>query len=138
MVEAIAKKSQNIKWETSVDGQRVGHKLIRRVSMDQFYAITTGVKDAFFQICMALPETIQKVVDKEGTNLVPEDTAFAELTTLAEENNIQNKDLALAMAIYMLGFSSYSGFSDMLSPEILASMKQNARLSEYARTLLQL
>lgn len=39
LVEAIAKKSQNIKWETSVDNQKVGHKLIRRVSMDKFYCI---------------------------------------------------------------------------------------------------
>ena len=38
LVEAIAKKSQNIKWETSVDNQKVGHMLIRRVSMDKFYA----------------------------------------------------------------------------------------------------
>ena len=37
LVEVIAKQSQNIKWETTVDKQKVGHKLIRRVSIDQFY-----------------------------------------------------------------------------------------------------
>lgn len=42
LVEAIAKKSQNIKWETTVDKKKVGHRLIRRVSMDQFYALVTG------------------------------------------------------------------------------------------------
>ncbi len=42
VVEAIAKKSQNIKWSTKVDGKNVQHRLIRRVSMDQFYAILTG------------------------------------------------------------------------------------------------
>ena len=50
LVEAIAKKSQNIKWETTVDKKKVGHKLIRRVSMDQFYALVTGQADAFMKI----------------------------------------------------------------------------------------
>ena len=33
LVEAIAQRSQNIKWETTVDKKKVGHKLIRRVSI---------------------------------------------------------------------------------------------------------
>lgn len=47
LVEAIAQRSQNIKWETTVDKKKVGHKLIRRVSLDQFYALVTGQDDAF-------------------------------------------------------------------------------------------
>ena len=31
LVEAIAKKSQNIKWSTTVDGRSVSHRRIRRV-----------------------------------------------------------------------------------------------------------
>ena len=104
LVEAIAKKSQNIKWEPSVDKQKVGHKLIRRVSMDKFYALVTGQEDAFYQLCMVLPEIIQKVVDSEGENLVPHDTVVEELKEIARESSIESKDLAFAMAIYMLGF----------------------------------
>lgn len=110
LVEAIAKKSQNIKWETSVDGQKMGHRLIRRVSLDQFYATVTGQEDAFWQMCMVLPGIIQKVVDNEGSNLVPNDTVMNEILAIADENNIENKDLAIAMAIYMLGFANYTGF----------------------------
>ena len=33
LVEAIAQKSQNITWKTTVDGKRVSHKRIRRVSL---------------------------------------------------------------------------------------------------------
>lgn len=61
LVEAIAQKSQNIKWETTVDGKRVSHKRIRRVSLDQFYDITTGEKNAFYKMCMVLPEVIEKI-----------------------------------------------------------------------------
>lgn len=111
LVEAIAKTSQNIKWETSVDGTKVSHKLIRRVSLDQFYALVTGQQDAFYQICMALPEVIQAVVDDAGEQLVPHDIVFEQLSAMADKSGIEKKDAAIAMAIYMLGFGSYNGFS---------------------------
>lgn len=134
LVEAIAKRSQNIKWETTVDKKKVGHKLIRRVSMDRFYAIVTGQEDAFYQICMVLPDVIQKVVEAEGANLAPNDTVFEELQSIANETGIPNKELA--MAIYMLGFSTYNGFLAMLPPETVKEMQRNDRLSEYARQIL--
>ena len=111
LVEAIAKTSQNIKWEPKVDGNKVGHKLIRRVSLDQFYALVTGQEDAFFQICMVLPEVIQKVVKASGKHLVPNDTVYEELQRLSSKLNIDNDDLAISMAIYMLGFADYLGFN---------------------------
>lgn len=111
LVEAIAKKSQNVKWETTVDGQRMGHRLIRRVSLDQFYAIVTGQPDAFYKMCMALPGVIQSVVEAEGGNLVPNDTVVSELYRLASANHIENRELSVAMAVYMLGFSDYLGFA---------------------------
>lgn len=111
LVEAIAKRSQNVKWETSVDGQRMGHRLIRRVSLDQFYALVTKQEDAFYQLCMVLPEVIQRVVEAGGSELVPRDTAAEELFTIAKKNSLENRDMAIAMAIYMLGFSTYTGFT---------------------------
>ncbi|MGN0632424.1 MAG: Eco47II family restriction endonuclease [Oscillospiraceae bacterium] len=110
LVEAIAKKSQNIKWETTVDGQRVGHKLIRRVSIDKFYEIVTGDPNAFYKICMALPDMINKVVKEEGKSLVPNDTVFQELTDIAKAKRLDDIDLSVALSIYMLGFSTYNGF----------------------------
>ena len=106
LVEAIAKKSQNIPWTVSVDGMKQKHKCIRRVSMDRFYQIITGDENAFYKICMALPETIEKVV-KESTDLsVPNDTVFAEISEAAKAEHIP-----FAYALYMLGFGSYSGFA---------------------------
>jgi len=110
LVEAIAKHSQNIKWETTVDKVKVGHKLIRRVSLDQFYALVTGQADAFYQLCMILPETIQKAVDKLGDAIIPHDTVIEELRAIANEQDMESEDLAIAMAVYMLGFGSYKGF----------------------------
>ena len=105
LVEAIAKESQNIKWETTVDKRKVGHKLIRRVSIDRFYSIVTGQEDAFYRICMALPGTIKKVLNDLSDSLVPHDTVFEELI-LKSKNYKDN----MYIASYMLAFGSYLGF----------------------------
>lgn len=111
LVEAIAQRSQNIKWETTVDKKKVGHKLIRRVSLDQFYALVTGQEDAFYQLCMVLPSIIQKAVDELEGSIVPHDTVIDDLKVLAEKQNLDDENLAVAMAVYMLGFGSYKGFN---------------------------
>lgn len=114
LVEAIAKKSQNIKWETTVDGEHVGHKLIRRVSLDKFYEIVTGDENAFYKLCMKLPDVIQKVVDTYGQKIIPNDTVWDELTNTANNIKLKDEHSAMAMAIYMLGFSTYNGFNKLM------------------------
>ena len=112
LVEAIAKRSQNIKWSTTVDGKSVSHKKIRRVSLDQFYALVTGQEDALYQMCMILPRIIEKVVVAGGDDVkVPHDSVLAELRRVAGQTGEVDEDLAMAMAIYLLGFSTYSGFA---------------------------
>ena len=111
LVEAIAQRSQNIKWETTVDKHKVGHKLIRRVSLDQFYALVTGQDDAFYQMCMILPSVIKRAVGELENSIVPHDTVIDELRALAAKQNVESEDMAMAMAAYMLGFETYRGFS---------------------------
>ena len=61
-------------------------------------------------MCMVLPSVIERVVkDLEGT-IVPHDTVIDELRKLAVKQDIESEDLAIAMAVYMLGFGSYKGF----------------------------
>ena len=110
LVEAIAQRSQNIKWETTVDKKKVGHKLIRRVSIDQFYSFVTGQEDAFYKMCMVLPSVIDKAVKDFEETIVPHDTVIDELRERATKLKIRSEDMAIAMAVYMLGFGSYKGF----------------------------
>ena len=114
LVEAIAKRSQNIKWTTKVDGKNVQHRLIRRVSMDQFYSVLTGEEDAFYRMCMALSGVTNAVVNEEESVSVPHDTVIDELRKVANVYEEQPKDLAMAMAVYMLGFNTYMGFGDKM------------------------
>ena len=129
LVEAIAKKSQNIKWSTKVDKKTVQHKLIRRVSMDKFYEIVTGDKDAFYKMCMVLPNVIEEVIEESKDVKVPEDTVIEELKKVAEKAGKDNEELSMAMAVYMLGFSTYNGFSEDGDERMLN------RLYEYAQRL---
>lgn len=98
LVEVIAKRSQNIKWTTTVDKQKVGHKLIRRVSMDKFYELITGKEYAFFDLCMVLPEIIEKVVNSNDGVKVPNDTVMESLKDWAEYLDGGTENLSIAMA----------------------------------------
>ncbi|TVW51819.1 Eco47II family restriction endonuclease, partial [Streptococcus pneumoniae] len=98
LVKAIAKNSQNIKWEPKVDGQKMGHKYIRRVSLDQFYSLVTGQKDALYNMCMVLPEVINKAVSELDSSTIPNDTVFNEIRDIAAEQNYDSEDLSIAMA----------------------------------------
>ena len=110
LVEAIAQHSQNIKWETTVDGARVGHRLIRRVSLDQFYALVTGQHDAFYQICRTLPAVIERALRLRPGGTIPHDTVTEELHALAQKHPDLSDDLRFSMAVYLLGFREYHGF----------------------------
>lgn len=134
LVEAIAKKSQNIKWTTKVDGKNVKHRLIRRISMDQFYAVLTGDENAFYKMCMALPGVIDAVGNEEGSVSVPHDTVIQELQKIAGLYSGCPEALAMPMAVYMLGFSTYKGFCQCFSEDLGAGDDAVLkRLYEYAR-----
>lgn len=102
LVETIAPKSRDIPWGCSVNKQHLEDNRIRRVSMDKFYTIVTGEKDAFYQMCMQLPITIEKVISESDSLSVQEDTVIKELSAL---------DIDMQLALYKLAFNSYDGFN---------------------------
>ena len=85
--------------------------------MDQFYAILTGEEDAFYKMCMVLPGIIRDVVNEKDSIEVPNDTVIAELRKIASLYSDKSDDLAMAMAVYMLGFNTYMGFGDKIQAE---------------------
>ncbi|WP_418969273.1 Eco47II family restriction endonuclease [Alloscardovia omnicolens] len=111
LVEAIAKKSQNIVWETTVNGEKVSHRKIRRVSIDKFYEIVTGQSDAFYKICMALPAVVDEVLREEGGIAEKtHDTVYSQIEEFAKSIQGVPEDQAMIMSMYMLGFNTYLGF----------------------------
>lgn len=103
LVEVIAKKSQNIEWIATLNGVEYKHKNIRRVSIDKFYEIVFGDKDAFFKLCTALPSILDDVI---------KDTKIGTIKNgvIEELKNIHADTLK---SLYLLAFKTYEGFSKL-------------------------
>ena len=132
LVEAIAQRSQNIKWETTVDRNRVSHRRIRRVSLDQFYQLVTGEEDAFFQMCMAVPQVIETVVNLEDGMKAKEDMVLDELKNIANQIGKESEPLSMIIAVYMLGFHTYAGFKNYMG-EDMQKETMLQKIYEYAK-----
>ena len=102
LVEVIAANSQNMPWAASMDGVRVAHEKIRRVSIDKFYEIVTGDQFAFKKLCEILPRVIEDVVASiqiaESSNTVL--------------NELKKIDSNLLKSIYLMSFKKYQGFNE--------------------------
>lgn len=105
LVEVIAKKSNNTPWVTSIDYIRQSpNERLRRISIDKFYEIVTGDKEAFKKLCIQLPITIEKLIKNDKTLQVEKDTVFEELQIL--DDNI-------LVSLFKLAFSTYEGFENL-------------------------
>ncbi len=74
---------------------------LRRISIDKFYEIVTGDKNAFKNLCVQLPITIEKIITEQKNFSVEKDTVIDELLDM--DNNI-------LIALYKLAFEKYEGF----------------------------
>lgn len=102
LVEVIAKKSQNIKWATTVDGHPFSHDRIRRVSMDKFYGIVFGDELAFSKLCKALPDVLDDVIAELNCGSIHNDV-FPELQAVSPD---------IFKSLYLLAFKTYDGFQN--------------------------
>ena len=103
LVEVIAKNSQNIPWQVSLDGESMSHVQIRRVSIDKFYELVTGEKEAFKQLVEALPNVMDDVLEDIQQNGI-ENSVFEELNTIDEN---------ILKSLYLLSFQKYEGFNNL-------------------------
>lgn len=116
LIEVIAKHSQNIVWTVTLKNkEKAKHKRIRRVSIDKFYEIITNDKNAFYKLCIHLPELIYEVTT-ENSNLFEfeQDTVFSELNETLSKTTLIDQNNSYLYALYMLGFSEYNGFDQLL------------------------
>ncbi len=102
LVEVIARNSQNIAWNVSLDGTPVSNEKIRRVSIDKFYELVTGEKTAFKELCEQLPIVIEDIVNDIELD-AESNTVFTELEQISPN---------LLKSLYLLSFEEYEGFGD--------------------------
>lgn len=105
LVEAISKKSKDETWRITLDKRPRVHKHIRRMSIDKFYELVFGQKDAFYKLCKLLPRIIEDVI-KENVELSIKNTVYNELT---------ERHANLMTALYLLAFSTYEGFEHFIN-----------------------
>ncbi|ELA08165.1 Eco47II restriction endonuclease [Moraxella macacae 0408225] len=103
LVEVIAKNSQNVAWQCSLDKQSVKHDQIRRVSIDKFYEIVTGDSLAFKKLCQILPKVLLDVLNNEQLSLI-DNQVFNDIN--------KQKINHLLTGLYVLAFKKYQGFDD--------------------------
>ncbi len=103
LVEVIAKNSQDIKWQVSLDGESSSHENIRRVSIDKFYELVSGEKEAFKQLLEALPKVMDDVLEEIQQSGI-ENSVFSELKDIDEN---------ILKSLYLLSFKKYEGFESL-------------------------
>ncbi len=103
LVEVIAKKSQNVKWEIQIDGKKYAHERIRRVSIDKFYGIVFGDDEAFCKLCLVLPDILDDALSEIERNK-EDNTVFDELRLISPD---------ILKSLYLLAFKTYDGFDKL-------------------------
>ena len=103
LVEAIAKKSQDIMWKASLNGEKYENPNIRRVSMDKFYNIVFGEPDAFMKLCKALPLILDDVIKETHLGVI-NNTVFKELSKYSTD---------MYKSLFLLAFKTYEGFDKL-------------------------
>lgn len=106
LVEIIAKKTQDKPWKPTFGGIKAEtNERIRRISIDKFYEIITGDKQAFFKLIITLPQLLKEIVKEEGIIQTGENTVLSEL----EKQNPNH-----LLALFNLSFQQYEGFKEFL------------------------
>lgn len=82
--------------------------------MDRFYELVTGDENAFYKMCIKLPLVVDSIVKEEKNIDIPKDTVVDDLDKISSIIGEEEVNIAKAMAIYMLGFSTYNGFGDKI------------------------
>ncbi|WP_448525424.1 Eco47II family restriction endonuclease [Parathermosynechococcus lividus] len=104
LVEVIAKKSRNDPCHFKLDNQQIIHERIRLISIDKFYEVATGDKNAFAKLCQKLPEIINDVIKNEGNQTF--------ILTDEINQNLARVNPDVLTALYLLTFKNYEGFKN--------------------------
>ena len=73
------------------------------MSIDKFYEVVTGEKEAFKQLVEALPKVMDDVLEEIQQNGI-ENTVFEELEGIDEN---------ILKSLYLLSFQRYEGFDSL-------------------------
>ena len=107
-MQIIAKNSIDALWEGSFNHKYYSHPRVRIISGDRFYALLTGIPNAFQQLCEAIPRATQDYLNSIANTTVAGTTNVSVYSQLS--NNAQNNGRTLLEQVMADNFSTYTGF----------------------------
>lgn len=108
LVQIIAKNSIDELWVGSFNHKYYSHPRVRIISGDKFYALLTGIPDAFAQLCEAIPRATQDYLASlaaYSTSGTAQTSVYSQLDAKANRNG-----QTLIKQIMSDNFSTYNGF----------------------------
>ena len=109
-VQILAKNSFNELWTGDINGKEYSHSRVYKISGDQFYALLTGVDDAFYQLYKALPAAIDDYLSSLGSdNSATKGSVIAEIR---EEIGESGRSVINQMSYD--NYYYYNGFDQLL------------------------
>ena len=108
LVEVLAKKSFEKKWEGIINGKEYSHSRVYRISGDLFYALLTGIPNALYNLYEVLPTAIDDFLNQKKQDIVEEENIVNEITEDAANNSRNIID-----EITFQNFFYYQGFENL-------------------------
>jgi|LauGreDrversion4_2_1035121.scaffolds.fasta_scaffold34675_3 hypothetical protein len=115
LVEVIARQSQDEAWVLKVNNRKRQHERIRRVSIDRFYEIVTGQKDAFARFCFALPIVLKDVLESRGGESHGSALNRSTVKLLDEYRGVSRDEVG---ECFRKSFCSYQGFQRVRTAKV--------------------
>lgn len=104
-VQILSNKSFNEKWFGIINGKEYSHSRVYKISGDQFYALLTGDKNAFFDLYKALPMAVGDFLKTIDVKNVEKSTILSEITESAI-----NSERSILDEITFENYGYYLGF----------------------------
>lgn len=108
LVQLLAKKSFNKKWEGIINGKEYSHSRVHIISGDQFYELLTNEKNALYNLYKVLPIAVKDFLKTVETNFVNENSILKDISEGAQNNNRTILD-----EITFENFYYYFGFNQL-------------------------
>ncbi|MNR06787.1 Eco47II restriction endonuclease [compost metagenome] len=108
-MQILAKSSFCELWSGDINGKEYSHSRVYKISGDRFYALVTGVDDAFLQIYKNLPSVIDEYLNSiEKKDEVAENSAIDEI-----KNETVSTKRSILEQITFENYSYYLGFDKL-------------------------
>lgn len=108
LVQILAKKSFEKKWEAIINGKEYSHSRVYIISGDRFYTLLTGKTNAFYDLYKILPMAIDDFLNQKKLETIEENDIVSKITVDAKKKNRSILD-----EITFENFCYYNGFENL-------------------------